>query len=147
VPQLKNRRDSSPRDRPDFIFLLTMAVNCIGIYLGTRYSCVGCFTAQGPELIRDGGRIDVPSVVAYQYGEWIVGSLAVDSAARFPNTTICDLNRFLGCSYDMPVIQEAIKHVPFTLVRGPNGEILIEIAEACEIRRFSSLGTRCKDFC
>jgi molecular chaperone DnaK (HSP70) len=109
----------------------------LGIDFGTTYSSVWTFTEKGdPQLISDDGRIGVPSVVAYQFGEWIVGSVAVERAGRFPKTTIYDLKRFLGCSYDMRAIQEAIRRLPFPVFPGPNGEILIEIEETTGFRQY-----------
>jgi L1 cell adhesion molecule like protein len=101
----------------------------IGIDLGTTYSSVGRPRLDGVELIPDGDRVGIPSVVAFQDGEWQVGRIAVSRAARYPRTTFFDTKRMLGCSLTMPAIQEAMALWPFPVVSGPDGEILLEVAE------------------
>jgi L1 cell adhesion molecule like protein len=106
-----------------------MSQNAIGIDLGTTYSSVGLLTERGAKLIPDNDRTTIPSIVALQDGEWQVGQLAMKKAAKHPRTTIFDTKRMLGCSYDMPAIQRAMKSWPFPVIRGANDEILIEIQE------------------
>jgi molecular chaperone DnaK (HSP70) len=126
----------SPFNFLDFIFLLYMKTNrTTSCSVGRRTAQSGQFsssadgpTAQGAQLIPDGDRICVP--------EWVVGKLAEDRPARFPRRTFYDTKRVLGCSYDICANQEAMKHMPWPVICGPNGEILIEIAEANGIRRY-----------
>jgi molecular chaperone DnaK (HSP70) len=108
----------------------------IGIDLGTTYSSVAYLTGQGPQVIPDCDMVAIPSIVAFQDGEWQVGRLAADRACKYPRTTVFDTKRMLGCSFDMPAIQAARKMWPFPVVRGPDGEILIEIQEGSRIRRY-----------
>jgi molecular chaperone DnaK (HSP70) len=106
-----------------------MARPVIGIDLGTTYSSVSRLRHYGPELIPDGDKIAIPSIVAFQDGEWQVGRLAADRAWKYPTTTVYDTKLMLGCSFDMPAIQAAKNSWPFPVVRGSDGKIVIEIQE------------------
>jgi molecular chaperone DnaK (HSP70) len=108
----------------------------IGIDLGTTYSSVGCFTRRGPEVIRCIGGTSIPSTVAFQDGRWMVGHVAADLSWRYPTTTIYDMKRMLGCSFDMPAIQAAMSSWPFHLSRGDGGEILIDVQESDGIHQY-----------
>jgi L1 cell adhesion molecule like protein len=108
----------------------------IGIDLGTTYSSVGCLTGHGVQLVPDYGLIGVPSIVAFQNGEWQVGKRAQDYAWKYPKTTIYDLKRMFGYKYDHPTIQEFIRTWPFDVERGLKGEILIRIQEGAEVKLY-----------
>jgi serine/threonine protein kinase len=101
----------------------------IGIDLGTTHSSVGGFTRRGPELIRTCRRTSIPSVVAFREGAWVIGEVAAVSARRYPTTTVYDIKRMLGCSFDMPGIQAAMRSWPFRVSRGDAGELLIDTRE------------------
>jgi molecular chaperone DnaK (HSP70) len=108
----------------------------IGIDAGTTYLSVGRLAAHRVELIADGGALAIPAYIAYQDGEWQVGSLASELADEYPKATIHDIKRMLGCSYDMTEIQAAKKTWLFPVVRGPNDTIQIEIQEESEKRLY-----------
>jgi L1 cell adhesion molecule like protein len=108
----------------------------IGIDFGTTRSSVGYFTRRGPELIRSGGHASIPSVVAFQGNKWEVGEDAADFAWRYPTTTIYDMKRMLGCSFDMPAIRAAMRSWPFRVSRGDAGEILIDIEESNRVHQY-----------
>jgi molecular chaperone DnaK (HSP70) len=108
----------------------------LGIDFGTTYSSVGCFARRGPELVRSGGGTSIPSIVALHDGRWVVGQVAADLAWRYPTTTIYDMKRMLGCSFDMPAIQAAMSSWPFPVSRGDGGEILIDIEESNGVRQY-----------
>jgi L1 cell adhesion molecule like protein len=123
-----------PQISKETVFFQRM--NVIGIDLGTAYSSVGRLIQQGVLLIPDGDRVGVPSVVAYQSGEWQVGKLAVARAPSFPNSTILDTKRMLGCSFDMPAIQYLRSSWPFQTQRSLIGEILICVQETDGMKQY-----------
>ena len=74
----------------------------------------------------EGSRV-TPSVVAVnpKTGERLVGTLARRQAITNPENTIFSIKRFMGRKFDDPVVQEAIKRVPYKVTRAPNGDVRV----------------------
>jgi molecular chaperone DnaK len=100
----------------------------IGIDLGTTNSVVAVLEAGEPTVLEnaDGSRL-TPSVVAInpKSGERLVGTLAKRQAVTNPENTIFSIKRFMGRKFDDPVVQEAIKRVPYRVTRAPNGDLRV----------------------
>src|SRR5918998_3539261 len=100
----------------------------VGIDLGTTNSAVAVLEAGQPVVLEnaEGSRI-TPSVVAVnpRTGERMVGALARGQAVTNPENTIFSIKRFMGRKFDDPVVQEAIKRVPFKVTRAPNGDLRV----------------------
>ena len=92
----------------------------IGIDLGTTNSAMAVIEAGEPRRPRErrGQRV-TPSVVAInpKTGERLVGVLARRQAITNPENTIFSIKRFMGRKFDDPVVQEAIKRVPYKVTR------------------------------
>src|SRR3984885_904764 len=98
----------------------------IGIDLGTTNSCVAVMEGGQPKVIANlEGSRTTPSVVAYKGNERIVGIPAKRQQITNPENTIYSSKRFIGRKYD-EVIEE-FKHVPFKVVKGPNGDAVFEV--------------------
>ncbi|MGZ6269634.1 MAG: molecular chaperone DnaK, partial [Candidatus Limnocylindrales bacterium] len=102
----------------------------IGIDLGTTNSAVAVMEAGQPTVLEnaEGSRI-TPSVVAInpKTGERMVGTLARRQAVTNPENTVFSIKRFMGRKFDDPVVQEAIKRVPYNVTRAPNGDVRVII--------------------
>jgi len=100
----------------------------IGIDLGTTNSVVAVMMGGEPTVIptAEGERL-CPSVVAVnpKTGELMVGRLAKRQAITNPDNTIFSIKRFMGRKYDDPVVQEAIKRVPYKVTKAPNGDVRV----------------------
>src|SRR5215218_639121 len=100
----------------------------IGIDLGTTNSVVATMEAGEPTVLEnaEGSRI-TPSVVAVnpRSGERLVGTLAKRQAVTNPENTIFSVKRFMGRKFDDPIVQEAIKRVPYKVARAPNGDVRV----------------------
>src|SRR4051812_6685250 len=99
----------------------------IGIDLGTTNSCVAVMEGSETKVIpnEEGGRT-TPSVVAFtKDGERLVGQVAKRQAITNPENTVYSVKRFMGRRYDE--VQNEAKLVPYKVVKGPNGEAMIEI--------------------
>src|SRR6059036_3302516 len=98
----------------------------IGIDLGTTNSCMAVLEGGEPTVIEnaEGGRT-TPSVVAFtQGGERLVGTVAKRQAVTNPENTIFSIKRFMGRKE--AEVKEEERMVPFTVVRGPNGDARVE---------------------
>src|SRR4051812_43534837 len=100
----------------------------IGIDLGTTNSAMAILEAGQPTILEnaEGSRI-TPSVVAIdpRTGQRLVGTLARRQAVTNPENTVFSIKRFMGRKFDDPIVQEAIKLVPFKVTRAPNGDVRV----------------------
>src|SRR3954447_11396871 len=100
----------------------------LGIDLGTTNSVVAIMEAGEPNVLEnaEGSRL-TPSVVAVnpKTGERLVGVVAKRQAVVNPENTIFSIKRFMGRKFDDPIVQEAIKHVPYRVTRAANGDVRV----------------------
>ncbi len=101
----------------------------IGIDLGTTFSCIAVVTGGEPEVIPNAeGSRTTPSVVAItDKGERLVGQIARRQAVTNPTNTIYSIKRLMGRKYDSPEVKEAMKRLPYKIVRASNGDAHVEI--------------------
>src|SRR3954447_13737526 len=100
----------------------------IGIDLGTTNSVTAVMEAGEPTVLENAeGSRTTPSVVAVKpkSGERIVGTLAKRQAVTNPDNTVFSIKRFMGRKFDDPVVQEAIKRVPYKVTRASNGDVRV----------------------
>jgi molecular chaperone DnaK len=99
----------------------------IGIDLGTTNSCVSVMEGGEPVVITNSeGTRTTPSVVAFREGdERVVGQVAKNQAITNPERTVFSIKRFMGRKLDE--IKEESTKVPYKVVKGANGEALVEI--------------------
>src|ERR1041385_5501693 len=96
----------------------------IGIDLGTTNSCVAIVEAGDPVVITnaEGSRI-TPSTVAFtEGGERLVGQIARRQAITNPENTIFAVKRLIGRRFDDPLVQRAMKVLPYKVVHNQNGD-------------------------
>jgi heat shock 70kDa protein 1/2/6/8 len=113
---------------------------CIGIDLGTTYSCVGVWSpiAGGVDILpNDQGMRTTPSVVAFTETERLVGDSAKNQAAGNAKNTIFDAKRLIGRKFDDPVVQSDRKMWPFQVVAGPDGKAQVQVSWRGETKEFS----------
>jgi molecular chaperone DnaK len=99
----------------------------IGIDLGTTNSCVYVMEGKDPKCITnpEGGRT-TPSIVAFTK-ERLVGEIAKRQAITNPERTIFAVKRLMGRSFSAPEVAEWLKHCPYKIVSGANGDAAIEV--------------------
>src|SRR3954454_21225985 len=100
----------------------------IGIDLGTTNSAMAVLEAGQPTIVEnaEGSRI-TPSVVAVEAktGQRLGGTLARRQAVTNPENTVFSIKRFMGRKFDDPIVQEAIKRVPYKVTRAANGDVQV----------------------
>ena len=112
-------------------------MTCIGIDLGTTYSCVGVWQNDRVEIIaNDQGNRTTPSYVAFNDTERIIGDGAKNQAAMNPINTVFDAKRLIGRKFDDSAVQSDIKQWPFKVYKGAEDKPEIEVTYKEEIKQF-----------
>ena len=104
---------------------------CIGIDLGTTYSCVAVWRHGRVEICPNelGNRI-TPSYVAFQPdggGTRLVGDAAKNQAAQNPVNTVFDVKRLIGRKISDATVQSDKKLMPFQIVDGGQSKPAVQI--------------------
>lgn len=101
---------------------------CIGIDLGTTYSCVAVQLNDKIIIIENeqGNRI-TPSYVTITDTEIIVGDLSKSQISKYPTNTIYDIKRLMGQNFSDEQVQNEIKHLPFKVFGDENDRPYIDI--------------------
>jgi molecular chaperone DnaK len=109
----------------------------IGIDLGTTNSCVSVMEGNDPVVIPNAeGSRTTPSVVAFsKTGDRLVGDPAKRQAVTNPQNTIFSIKRFMGRRFDE--VTEESKKVPYTIIKGENDTVRVEIDDKGQKRIYS----------
>jgi molecular chaperone DnaK len=101
----------------------------IGIDLGTTNSVVAIMEGGDPNVLTNSeGSRTTPSVVAFtEGGERLVGQVARRQAITNPQNTVFAIKRLIGRRYDDPMVQRAMKTLPYKIIRADNGDAWVEI--------------------
>jgi molecular chaperone DnaK len=96
----------------------------IGIDLGTTNSCVAVMDGGKPKVIENSeGARTTPSIVAFtRDGERLIGQPAKRQAVTNGDNTIFAVKRLIGRRFDDPVTKKDTELVPYTIVKGKNGD-------------------------
>ena len=90
---------------------------CIGIDLGTTYSCVGVWQHSRVEIIsNDQGNRTTPSYVAFTDEERLIGDGAKNQASMNPKNTVHDAKRMIGSLFSDSHVQKDMKMWTFDVV-------------------------------
>ena len=101
---------------------------CIGIDLGTTYSCVGVWQNGNVEIIaNDQGIRTTPSYVAFTENERLVGNAAKTQSAQNPTNTIYDAKRLIGGNFNDDKIQNDIHHFTYNVIPSSDGKPVINV--------------------
>ncbi|MEP9361214.1 molecular chaperone DnaK [Sphingomonas sp. KR3-1] len=100
----------------------------IGIDLGTTNSCVAVMEGGKPKVIENvEGARTTPSIVAFaKDGERLIGQPAKRQAVTNPDNTVFAVKRLIGRRFDDPVTKKDTELVPYTIVRGSNGDAWVQ---------------------
>jgi molecular chaperone DnaK len=107
----------------------------VGIDLGTSNSAACVFIdgkpviidLSDPEMPTPGNRT-LPSVIAYDDAKHVtVGVRAQEGLRTNPKRTIFGAKRFIGRTYDSPVVQSMLTRFPYKVVPDADGRVAVEI--------------------
>ena len=104
---------------------------CIGIDLGTTYSCVAVWRNGRVEVCpnEQGNRI-TPSYVAFQKdGVRLIGDAAKNQASQNPTRTVFDVKRLIGRKFSDPTVQKDKTLFPFEVVAGAKSKPAVKITD------------------
>lgn len=100
----------------------------IGIDLGTTNSCVAVMEGGKPKVIENvEGARTTPSIVAFaKDGERLIGQPAKRQAVTNPESTVFAVKRLIGRRFDDPITKKDTELVPYTIVKGANGDAWVK---------------------
>ncbi len=111
--------------------------HCVGIDLGTTYSCVGVWQHNQVEIIsNDQGYRTTPSYVAFTDSEKLLGEAAKSQTAMNPENTVFDAKRLIGRDFDDECLQKDLKTLSFKVAKGPNNKPQIVVNYRNEVKKF-----------
>ncbi|KAG7360155.1 chaperone protein DnaK [Nitzschia inconspicua] len=102
---------------------------CIGIDLGTTYSCVGVWRNNRVDICpnEQGNRI-TPSYVAFlKDGTRLVGDAAKNQAPQNPAGTFFDVKRLIGRNYNDATVQSDKKLFPYDIEKDQHGKPIVQV--------------------
>ncbi|HVZ76070.1 MAG TPA: molecular chaperone DnaK [Candidatus Paceibacterota bacterium] len=102
----------------------------LGIDLGTTNSAMAVMQGGEPSILENAeGARTTPSVVATsKTGERLVGLIARRQAVTNPKNTIYQIKRFIGHTFDEPLVQKDIAAIPFAVRKSSTGGIEVEMS-------------------
>lgn len=116
----------------------TVDTVAIGIDLGTTNSCVGIWRNDRVDIIpNDAGNRTTPSYVAFTDADRLVGDAAKNQVALNPANTVFDAKRLIGKKWSDPLVQADMKHWPFQVTAGSEGNPRIAVQHRGESREFA----------
>ena len=110
---------------------------CIGIDLGTTYSCVSIWQNNKAEVIaNDQGNRTTPSFVSFTEHERLVGNAAKSNSSMNPTNTVFDAKRLIGRSFNDPAVQKDIELFPYKVTSTSDNKPIIEVTYKNELKQF-----------
>jgi L1 cell adhesion molecule like protein len=114
-----------------------MSKHCIGIDLGTTFSCLGVWNNNNVEIIANSqGSRTTPSYVAFTDNDRLVGNAAKNQAAQNAVNTVFDAKRLIGRKFNDSTVQSDMKHFPFKVESSSDGKPVIKVQYKGEDKTF-----------
>ncbi len=111
---------------------------CIGIDLGTTYSCVGVWKNGHVEIIANSqGNRTTPSYVAFTDTERLIGDAAKNQASSNPKNTVYDAKRLIGRDFSEKAVQDDLKLLTYDIVCRDGDKPYIQVEYKDEVKEFT----------
>jgi len=118
-------------------YTIFMIKNCIGIDLGTTYSCVAIYKNKEVVVIaNEHGNRTMPSYVSFDENERYIGESAKEQVGQNPKNTVYDVKRLIGKNYDDPIVQSDMCHYSFNIVKDTYNKPQIDVNYLGESKQF-----------
>lgn len=103
---------------------------CIGIDLGTTYSCVGYYKSEGVVdiLVNENGNRTTPSYVSLIKGECVVGDQSKAMSGQYPKNTIYDIKRLIGRRFSEKSMKSEIRHLSYDVIQDNDDRPMVSIS-------------------
>ena len=100
----------------------------IGIDLGTTNSCVSIMDGTQPKVLENSeGARTTPSMVSFdEENSRLIGQPAKRQAVTNPENTLFAIKRLIGRPFNDPTTKKDIDMVPYSIVKGKNGDAYVE---------------------
>ena len=100
----------------------------IGIDLGTTNSCVSIMDGPQPKVLENSeGARTTPSMVSFdEENSRLIGQPAKRQAVTNPENTLFAIKRLIGRPFNDPATKKDIDMVPYSIVKGKNGDAYVE---------------------
>jgi heat shock protein 1/8 len=100
---------------------------------------VGVWQNDRVEIIaNDQGNRTTPSYVAFNDTERLIGDAAKNQVAMNASNTVFDAKRLIGRKFRDQVVQDDMKHWPFTVLEGAGGKPTIQVSYKGEVKQFAA---------
>ena len=102
----------------------------IGIDLGTTNSCVSIMDGTQPKVLENSeGARTTPSMVSFdEENSRLIGHPAKRQAVTNPENTLFAIKRLIGRPFNDPTTIKDIDMVPYSIIKGKNGDAYVEAA-------------------
>ena len=102
----------------------------IGIDLGTTNSCVSIMDGTQPKVLENSeGARTTPSMVSFdEENSRLIGQPAKRQAVTNPENTLFAIKRLIGRPFKDPATKKDIDMVPYSIIKGKNGDAYVEAA-------------------
>ena len=102
----------------------------IGIDLGTTNSCVSIMDGTQPKVLENSeGARTTPSMVSFdEENSRLIGQPAKRQAVTNPENTLFAIKRLIGRPFNDPATKKDIDMVPYSIIKGKNGDAYVEAA-------------------
>ena len=99
-----------------------------GIDVGNATSCIALARKGGVDVLlnRESSR-ETPAVVSFTEKQRMIGTAGAGGLAANPKNTVSEIKRLMGKQFDDPVVQADMPLYPFSVVKGPNNEAMVEV--------------------
>lgn len=110
----------------------------VGFDIGNQNCVIAAVKQRGIDvLLNEESKRETPAVVSFGEKQRLFGSAGAASATMNPTSTISQIKRLIGRSYDHPKVQEDLRLFPFRTSQGPDGGILIHLSYLGEQHTFT----------
>lgn len=113
-------------------------MSVLGLDIGNENCVVAAVKERGVDvLLNDESKRETPGVVSFGEKQRFLGATAAACATMNPKSTISQVKRLIGRSFDQPDVQHDLRLFPFETSKGPDGGIQIHLQYMGERHTFA----------